>query len=461
MAKPSNPSLDVEWWPTERPQPYPGNPRVHDGASVAKIARSLTEYGWRQPVVVDENDVVIMGHGRLLAARKLGMTTVPVHVAAGLPAAKVKALRLADNRTQQESSWAYELLGEELAGLKALGYDPSLAGFEADEYAPPDDDAPGAGDTAPQRAVKAVTRPGDLISLGPHRLACGSATDAKAVERLLGSRDVACVWTDPPYGVSYDSDGHRAIEGDDLRHDDLAALLEPALRLALGHAAPSAAFYVWHASATREDFAFALKAAGLEERQYLIWAKPAPVLGWGDYLWQHEPCFYACRAGSSPAFYGDRTQSTVWEFATSTGGVAISLANGLVLTDGHGHTLFVSEHPPKRKLRHVRVTERDVASLFAGDSDTDLWRVSKDEAHPRHPTQKPVALVTRALRNSTRPGEWVYDPFAGSGTALVGAERLGRKCAAMELDPLYCDVAIERWLAESGASTNGVKVEHA
>jgi len=450
----------VEMWPLSRCIPYACNPRVIPKAAVSKVAASIREFGFQQPIVVDEGGVIITGHTRLLAARHLGLEEVPVLVARGLTPTQVRAYRVADNRTGQEATWNKDLLTAEIAALLEVDFDVLLTGLDSAELERLSADwaDPRADDALPAKAP-ARTKLGDLYALGKHRILCGDATDGADVARLLDGRGVDCVWTDPPYGIDYKgSPNHAPIAGDEKERDELVrTLLEPAFRHAAEHAALNAAFYIWHASTTWEDFAFALKAAGLEERGNIVWVNERATLSRSDYQWRHELCFYAARAGESPTWYGDRTQSTVWEVTSGrTDGIAAVIGEGLLLTDGNGQELYVRERPPKRKLRTIRLAAGESASLHADVADSDVWRVRHDEAKPDHPTQKPVALVTRALMNSTAAGDAVYDPFLGSGTALVGAERLGRVCYGMEIDPTYCDLAIARWEAASGAQAEPV-----
>lgn len=292
--------------------------------------------------------------------------------------------------------------------------------------------------------IRARAQTGDLWALGNHRLLCGDATSAADLERLMAGQAAALVFTDPPYGVDYTpkAKGRRKIAGDALERDALATLLTSALGLAMVHARDDAAFYVWHASATRETFAWSLKAVGLEEHQYLIWAKPTPVLGQADYQWAHEPCFYASKMGRRPAWYGGRNQATVWRLQTGTSDVrAVTLGPGVLLSDGRGREVFVGR-PPKRRLRHYRLEAGEVLSLVDGEGT--VWEVGRD-AGAAHPTQKPVELAARAIANSSRQGEVVLDPFAGSGSTLLAAEAAGRRCYAVEIDRAYCDVIVARW----------------
>jgi len=245
------------------------------------------------------------------------------------------------------------------------------------------------------------------------------------------------------------------IQGDDLRRGQLADLLRKSFACALPHTAEDAAWYVWHASATRTDYSLALRDTGLVELGYIVWAKPQMVLGWSDYRWAHEPCFYAARQGVRPAWYGGRDQTTVWRIAAG------SPATGLRTAIGQGVTIATKDAeihlttvPPKgRKIRHIHLTPGQAVYLEAATGAEDLWEVSRDNGHGQkdalHPNQKPVELARKALANSSADGDIILDMFAGAGSTLMAAEQLGRVCHALEIDPLYVDVTIRRWQAET------------
>ena len=259
------------------------------------------------------------------------------------------------------------------------------------------------------------------------------------------------VHTDPPYGVSYVTQSGKfdMIKNDDKTGDDLlSTLLVPAFKEYVRATDPDAAFYIWHASSTRRDFEDAMLAAGLMEKQYIIWAKPAPVLGHADYQWSHEPCFYGEKAGQHAHFYGDRTQRTVW-MATihSRAAIAASLAGGVVLTDGKGSKIYVSAKTPKgKKLRYVRVAdEGQTVDLQPDSTVSTVWEIGR-ESKTIHPTQKPLEIPIRAINNSSKPGDLVLDFFGGSGSTLIAAEKTGRRCNTIELDPKYCSAIIDRYI---------------
>lgn len=303
--------------------------------------------------------------------------------------------------------------------------------------------------------VPARAQPGDLWQLGRHRLLVGDAGHADNHQRLWGNERAALIFTDPPYGVAYQAEGHEAIRNDGLEGPALTRFLAGTFRPALQYTRPDAAWYIWHASTTRDAFAAAMREVGIAESQYIIWAKPTLVLGRGDYQWQHEPCFYASRAGERPAWHGDRAQSTVWHIALLEAGadVQTSIGPGVIL-QADDEEIFVTNRIPKGK-RLITVGLRAGTSVTLagpGDHQGDLWQFARDVARAEHPTQKPVALAIRAIENSSRAGERVGDFFLGSGTTLMAAELTGRVCYAMELSPQYADVALRRWEVHTGGT---------
>jgi len=299
-----------------------------------------------------------------------------------------------------------------------------------------------------------MTKAGDIWFLGPHKLLCGSATDRETIEKLMAGEKGQMVNTDPPYGVSYETQSGKfdMIKNDDLTGDDLMAdLLIPAFKNYVEFTDPDAAFYIWHASSTRRDFEDAMTAAGLIEKQYIIWVKNAPVLGHADYQWAHEPCFYAEKAGQSAHFYGDRSQRTTWKVVLrDSNHMATVLTGGVVLTDGAGGKVFINDKPPKgKKIRYIRLSEGKSVCLYPESKASTVWEVAR-ETGTEHPTQKPVELAIRAIDNSSKPGDLVLDFFGGSGSTLIGAEMTGRRCNMVELDPRYCDVIINRYVRFTG-----------
>jgi DNA modification methylase len=394
---PTTERLEVESWPIERLLPYAANARTHPEDQVAQIAGSIAEFGFNVPCLIDDRGVLIAGHGRLLAARRLGLEDVPVIRLGHLTEAQARAFRIADNQIALNASWDEALLAAEVARLKEDGVDLDLLGFGEDELDRLLDglDAGGAPeeeDEVPEPPAQAVTRPGDLWLLGPHRLLCGDATSADDVGRLLAGAIPHLMVTDPPYGVEYDpawrNEAGVAATGriGKVANDDRADW-RAAWALFPGDVA-----YVWHAGVHARAVAESLEACGFQVRSQIIWVKPRFVLGRGDYHWQHEPCFYAVRKGANGHWQGARDQSTVWQI---------------------GH---------------------------AGNEDEATL----------HGTQKPVECMRRPIVNNSKRGDLVYEPFAGSGTTIIAAENTGRVCRALEIDPRYCDVIVERWQRFAG-----------
>jgi DNA modification methylase len=423
--------VKVELVPVGKVTPYVRNPRKNQ-ASIANVAASVKEFGWRQPIVVDREMVIIVGHTRYLAALQLGMEKVPVHVA-DLSPAQAKAYRIMDNRSAQDSEWDMALLGLELKDLEGEGFDLSLTGLDEDELerALAESFAGADGltdpDDIPEPPDEATTRPGDLWILGNHRLLCGDSGRPADVDRLLGGVKIHLVNTDPPYNVRVEPRSNNAIAAgmssfgpsgtkahhqgfdlardktkakkttDKLRPKDRALLndfvseetFEMLLKAWFGNIArvlePGRAFYIWGGYANCANYPPVLKESRLYFSQAIIWVKEHPVLTRKDFMGNHEWCFYGWREGAAHVFLGP--------------------ANA-----------------------------------------TDVWSVKKVNPQSMiHLTEKPVELAVRAIEYSSRPGETVLDLFGGSGSTLIGAEQTGRKSCLMEIDPLYCDVIIARW----------------
>ena len=395
------PDLQMEMMPVASLAPYAANARMHPTEQVAQLAASIAEFGFNVPVLVDDAGVLIAGHGRVLAAKALGLDAVPAIRLGHLTEAQARAFRLADNQLALNSTWDESLLAAELRELRAEEFDLGLIGFDqamldrllvdAAGDAPPatgDPDAP-----APEPPVVPVTRPGDLWQLGPHRLLCGDATSAADVARLLDGAAPHLMITDPPYGVNYDPEWRNeagvsaTMRTGKVANDDRADWRQ-AWALFPGDVA-----YVWHAGVHSRTVIDSLEASGFVIRSQIVWAKSRFVLGRGDYHWQHEPCLYAVRKGTTGHWQGARDQATLWSITTG------------------------------------------------GDED----------AATVHGTQKPVECMRRPMLNNSAPGDAIYEPFCGSGSTIIAAESIERRCFAMEIDPRYCDVIIERWQSFTGS----------
>lgn len=430
----------------------PKNTRRHGDRDLKAIVASIKQWGWTSPIIAREGtNQVIAGHGRIQAALRIGMTTVPVVFKRFATDHDAKAYAIADNRIAELSGWDLPNLKDILTDLEGTGYDIALTG-----WSPEDLDKLLAWDSKTEKdpdAIPAVQGPviaklGDLWILGEHRIVCGDATDPEVWARLMNGRQAACVFTDQPYGVAYQATSGKftAIKNDALEHAALSEFLWKTFRNLVAHADQKAGFYIWHASSTRQDFAEAMTLAGLAEQQYLIWVKPAAVLGHDDYQWAHEPCFYAAKGGQRPTFYGDRAQPTVWRFSpVAPDGIVATVGRGLTLLAGPDTLHLTTEAPKTKKQRTLRMPIDKPITIEIGNSPNgSCWEVSRDHK-AEHPTQKPVELAMRAIRNSSQYGDVVTDAFLGSGSTLMGAEMLGRACYGTELEPKYIDVIVKRW----------------
>lgn len=392
------PADKVERRPVAALIPYARNARTHSDAQVAQIAASIKEWGWTTPVLVDPEGSIIAGHGRIMAARKLGLTEVPVMVAEGWTDAQKKAYVLADNQLALNAGWDSDLLALELKELGENGFKLDLIGFDDNFLAnlladktegltDPDD--------VPEAPADPVSVLGDVWVLGKHRIICGSSTEADVVGKLLGDVKPHLMVTDPPYGVEYDpnwrNDAARASGGKvgaratgKVLNDDKADWRE-AWALFPGDVA-----YVWHAGLFAGVVANSLMETGFKLRSQIIWAKSNFAIGRGDYHWHHEPCWYAVREKATGHWAGDRKQTTLWQ----------------------------------------------------------IPKPAKSETG--HGTQKPVECMKRPIENNSSAGQAIYEPFSGSGTTIIAGEMTGRHVYAVELNPAYVDVAVQRWQEFTG-----------
>src|SRR6195256_5722960 len=392
-SDPKSDRLRLEFWPVDRLVPSARNARTHSDAQVAEIAGSIRAFGFTNPILVGELGDVVAGHGRLAAARQLGLSDVPVILLQGLTELQRRQLVLADNRIALNAGWNLEMLHLELKDLSALGADLSVLGFTKHELAAALTAAGSEGLTdeneVPELAETPITAPGDIWCLGPHRLACGDSTDASAVAALLGGLEPQLMVTDPPYGVEYDPAWrhrlgvNKSLKRGKVRNDERADW-GAAWALFPGEIA-----YVWHGALHATTVAESLATCGFTIRAQIVWAKERLVMSRGDYHWQHEPCWYAVRKKGN--WTGDRKQTTLWTIPT--GG---------------------------------------------------------QDAETRHATQKPVECMRRPMLNNANPGQAIYEPFLGSGTTLIAAQSVARVCLAIEIDPLFVDLAIRRWQAFTG-----------
>jgi ParB-like chromosome segregation protein Spo0J len=446
----------VQQWPIDRLRPYARNPRTHSAEQITALAASILRFGFTNPILVDEQDGVVAGHGRLLAAQELGLKKVPVVVLDHLTETERRAYVIADNRLAELAGWDREILAEELCVLEGEGFPVELTGFdehEIDRLIGEDlenelEVAPAVEDEDAAQAKWKVQK-GQLWRIGQHRLLCGDATLATDWARLMSGELATMVFTDPPYGVAYQSSSakHGAVRGDAQRDVALVdQLLRPSLAHALSFTIPQAGFYIWHAMETREDFAAAMRTVGLVEIDTLIWAKPSASLGMMDYRRDYEPCFYAAKDGQRPRFFGDRTNTTVWRISSTvpeSGWVA--LGAGVIVIAGEREKLYVAAREPdgKGRIRRLRIPADGSIRLMPSDGNGTLWEVARDSDY-LHPTQKPVELARRAILNSSEPAGLVLDFFLGSGSTMVAAEQVGRRCFGMEITEKHCAAILTR-----------------
>jgi DNA modification methylase len=420
-------SLQIEYRAPSDLVPYERNARTHSADQIRQIAKAMREFGWTNPVLVDEQSVIVAGHGRLEAAQSIWAKggsidgapggRVPVLVLPGLTPERRAALSLLDNRIALNAGWNEEILAAELASLQAANWSLTDLGFNLEEigallstatdgHTDPDAAPPL---TAPEAFV---TRPGDVWVLGPHRVVCGDSTVPAVVQAALRGFKPRLMVTDPPYGVEYDPAWRKAagIGSDNaatgvVLNDDRADWTE-AWRLF-----PGAVAYVWHGGLHAPTVAASLEAVGLKVRAQIIWVKTRPAISRGAYHWQHEPCVYAV-AEDEPDGWTNRPDA---------------------------------RFEPEHQVAAYAVREGQTAQWRGGRKQSTVWMIEHLRSETGHGTQKPVEAMRRPIENNSGPGEVVYDPFLGSGTTLIAATATGRICCGCELSPGYVDVIVRRW----------------
>ncbi len=386
--------LTVQRWPIDKLIPYARNARTHSDAQVAQVAASIIEFGWTNPILVGGDGVIIAGHARLAAARKLGMTEAPVIVLDHLTPTQRRALVLADNRLALNAGWDEEMLHVELESLEEEGFDLDLAGFTGEEIEEllrdPEETFAGLtdDDAIPEEPKRAVTMAGDVWLMGDHRLLCGDATNVDAIKTVLAGALADMVFTDPPYNVDYEGKTARKLK---IGNDTLGGKFYEFLREACANllAVTKGAVYICMSSSELHTLHQAFTDAGGYWSTFVIWAKHHFTLGRSDYQRQYEPILYGWRKGVDHFWCGARDQG-------------------------------------------------------------DIWFIKRPASSQEHPTMKPVELVERAIRNSSKSRDTILDPFGGSGTTVIACEKSGRQARLIELEPKYCDVIVRRWQAYSG-----------
>lgn len=421
--------MDVQLMSTKDVKPYEKNPR-HNDEAVEAVANSIREFGFKQPIVVDKDNVIIAGHTRWKAAKKLKLKEVPVIVASDLSEEQVRAYRIADNSTGELATWDYDRLVEELQGIT---FDMGQFGLDTEQYLETTEMPEITEDTPPTIPDEPTTARGQIIRLGDHILMCGDSTNAEDVSQLMKAAEIEegsvdMVMTDPPYNVAIEgeTEEHLTIENDDMDDGQFKEFLIKAFANMAVYLKEGGSFYIWHASMKSHIFREACEETGLTVRQFLEWIKNIFVMGRQDYQWRHEPCIYGWKEGASHYFVPIRNLSTVEE-----------------------------EQP--LDIDNMKEAElRELLKKIIAGTPTDTINENKPAASRDHPTMKPVGLMARLIFNSSHPGDTVMDLFGGSGSTMMACEQLHRRCIMMEYDPRYCDVIVKRWEALTGNKAEAI-----
>ena len=427
-------------------KPYENNARTHSEEQVEKIANSIKEFGFINPVIIDSEYGIIAGHGRVLGAQKLGMEEVPCLFVENLTETQKRAYILADNKLALDAGWDDEILKQEIKALDDLNFDVSIAGFDIDDFDFTQEDIEFQEDNFDVEAeLPEIPKAqyGDVYQLGDHRLMCGDSTSPEDIQKLIGDEIMDLCVTDPPYNVNYvpigeslykkDENSPSKILNDNMDDESFYDFLLAFYQIMLEVLKPGGAYYIFHADSEGYNFRKALRDAGGDVRENLVWVKNALVLGRQDYQWKHEPCLYGWKEGAGHYFIDDRTQTTVFEDKADLDKLS------------------------KEELKEM------IEDILADKIPTTVIHEDKPLKNDVHPTMKPIRLISRLVKNSSRRGENVIDFFGGSGSTLISCEQLGRKCFMIELDPKYVDVIIARWEALTGETAikliDGIEME--
>lgn len=414
---------------------YARNSRTHSDAQVAQLGKSIEEFGFTNPVLIDDHNTLIAGHGRVMAAKSIGLQVVPCIRLSHLSDNQRRAYVIADNKLAEQAGWDMATLKREMEDLMADSFDMSLLGFGDDELSDlldisKNDENTKDPDAAPALKDDPTTRTGDVWKLGLHRVICGDSTSTENLSRLMQKDLADMVWTDPPYNVAYETDAGK-IANDNISDQDFKAFLDSAMAAMIGVMKPGGAIYVAHADTEGFNFRSAFKNAGFKLSGCIVWKKNALVMGRSDYQWIHEPILYGWKPGAAHRWFGGRKQTTMIEFAAENnsfrerfdGKYEIHLGDSVMLIDG------------------AATVEELIPSII---------NEPKPARSDMHPTMKPVALIERMLKNNAKKGDIVLDSFGGSGSTMMACERLGMRARLSELDPGYCDVIVTRWQTFTG-----------
>lgn len=392
-------------------KPYENNPRINDGA-VEYVANSIKEFGFKVPIVIDKDNVIIAGHTRYKASKQLGIKSVPCIIADDLSEEQVKAFRLADNKVSEQSDWDYDLLNIELSGIS----DIDMGRFDFNVDLEDEEDIDIEEDVVPEVPETAKSKLGEIYQLGEHRLMCGDSTNAEDVHKLMNGEVADLIVTDPPYNVNVENSQGMKIANDNMENNNFKEFLNQAFKNMHDYLKNGGAFYVWMSSTEHINFETALNNSNLFVRQELIWNKNAFVMSRQDYHWKHESCLYGWKDGKAHYFIDDRKQSTVFE----------------------------DKKPDIKKMKKDEMIKL-LEEIYSDKISTTVLSEDRPTFNELHPTMKPLKLIARQVKNSSKQNELVLDLFGGSGSTLITCEQLNRKCYMMEYDPSYVDVIIERW----------------
>lgn len=430
--------LQIEMMKTADLVPYARNARTHPEWQIAQIVASINEFGFCNPILIADDNTIIAGHGRCMAAFRMGLAEVPCIRLDHLDDVQRRALIIADNKIAENAGWDEDLLREELDALAGDAFDLDILGFsetELGELLSFEDDGtslpavPGDEDHVPEAPAIYTSQAGDIWIMGGHRLMCGDSTSGADVEALCAGELVDACWTDPPYNVNYEGSAGK-IQNDNMGNADFRKFLVSAFSCAAAVMRTGAPIYVAHADTEGLNFRKAFTDAGFKLSGCLVWVKPSLVLGRSDYQWRHEPILYGWKPGSAHSWFGGRANTTVIE---DKGESIRVMPDGSLQIEVGGQCIVVEGKD---------MTMRSI--------DQSVIRCDKPAKNGDHPTMKPVSLIRGMLENSTERGAQVLDLFGGSGSTLIACERMGRVARLMELDPRFADVIVLRWQELTG-----------
>ena len=432
--------MQIEQRDTKSLVPYESNARTHTDDQIDQIVRSIEQFGWTNPVLIDSAGGIIAGHGRVLAATQMGVAQVPCIVLDGMTPEQKRAYIIADNKLALNAGWDDDLLAQEMSALADCGFDISVVGFTTEEldalFTQNFSDKKGKteDDYVPPIKKKEITRVGELWLLGNHRLMVGDSTSAQAYKILMADDLADMVWTDPPYNVNYMSacgdlkkTGKERIENDNMSERDFSSFCYAAFQHVRDSLKEGGCFYVACSDVGIHVFRESIRKTGLLLKQCLIWVKDSPVLGHRDYNWKHEPILYGWKEGAAHFFCGDFTLNTIVDEFTT----------------------------PPDQMKKAELVE--IVKQFMEAVPTTTIEEKRPTKNDLHPTMKPVALVQRMVEASSKPREIVLDPFGGSGSTMIACEKVHRSARVIELDPKFADVIIRRWQewTEKAANLDG------